>query len=41
MFGNKVLRIIFGPKGEEVKGGGKMSLVKKAITCSFCLMLLG
>jgi hypothetical protein len=41
VFENIVLRIIFGPKREDVIGGWKDSVIESLIICRFVLTLSG
>jgi hypothetical protein len=41
VFKNIVLRIMFGPKREEVIGGWKDSVIESLIICRFVLTLSG
>jgi hypothetical protein len=41
VFENRVLRGMFGPKGEEVKGYWKDCIMRSFITCTLHQILMG
>jgi len=41
MFQNRVLRRIFGPKRDEVKGSGENYIMRSFMTCILHLILFG
>jgi hypothetical protein len=41
VFENRVLRRIFGPKRDEVAGGGENCIMRSCVVCTLYLVLLG